>query len=440
VTTADDHPAGEKAGGRAGDATGTEEAGAASGATERGTSDDAATDATARLAQGPPRVPGVPSPVVHLTAEYGPDLQESIERAVAPFGGWSALVSPGERIAVKVNLLRAAAPEKVVTTNPETLRCVLRGITSAGGAPFVADSPGGPSSQRSNARAFRISGMTPVCEQEGVEIVYADDDLVDLPSPQGRLYRSFKVGRAFREADGMVQVGPLKTHALMRLTGGVKLTFGCVAGLTKAQLHVRASERDDFADMLLDLHLAMAPRFTIIDGIVAMEGKGPGGGTPRALGSLFAARDAIALDAALADRTAHDRRRIYTLTAAERRGLIDLSDPYELVGDPVVPDRGFEPATKDLNDRVPAFVRKGSRQLLTSRPRLVAEARCTRCAECADICGVQAIAMRPTPIYDDAKCVRCYACTEVCPTQAIQEVSPLMVRLLGRVGRLTRQR
>ncbi len=103
----------------------------------------------------------------------------------------------------------------------------------------------------------------------------------------------------------MIQVGVLKTHQLMRLTGGVKLTFGCITGLSKAQLHVRAQKREDFADMLLDLHLAMRPRFTIIDGIIAMEGQGPGSGTPRELGSLFAAHDAVALDVALADRTAH---------------------------------------------------------------------------------------------------------------------------------------
>jgi uncharacterized protein (DUF362 family)/Pyruvate/2-oxoacid:ferredoxin oxidoreductase delta subunit len=381
-----------------------------------------------------------PSLVAHVTAQYGPGLDEAFERVVAPFGGWSALVSPGERIAVKVNLLRPAPPEKVVTTNPESLRCVLRGVKAAGATPFVADSPGSPNSNRSVERAFRISGMTEVCDEEGVEIAFADGDVVDYEATEGVLYRSFPVGRCWIEADGIVQVGPLKTHALMRLTGGVKLTFGCVAGLTKAQLHVRAFERDDFAGMLLDLHRSLAPRFTVIDGIVAMEGKGPGGGDPKPLDSLFGARDAIALDAALADRTAHDRRRINTLTVAERRGLIDLGDPYELVGDPIVADRSFKPATRDMNDQVPAWFRRGSRRLLTSRPRLVDEAACTRCRECEKICGASAITMEPTPVYDDSKCVRCFACTEICPTQAIEEVSPLTLRVVGRLGRVTHRR
>ena len=373
----------------------------------------------------------MPSLVSHVTATYGPELPAAVERAVAPFGGWPALVQPGERICVKVNLLRAAAPEKVVCTNPETLRLVLQGLKAAGAVPFVADSPGGRGTHRSVAHAYKLSGMQDVCDAEQVEIVYADDDVVELPATDGRLFRGFPVGRCFTEADGMVQVGPLKTHGLMRLTAGVKLTFGCVAGLRKAQLHVRASERRHFADMLLDLHLAVAPRFTIIDGIVAMQGKGPGNGTPRALGSLFAAADCCALDAAVADRTAHDRTAIYTLAAAERRGLIDLADPYELTGDPFTPDHGFEQATRDAQDRVPKFLLRYGRNVLTSRPRLVDDPACTRCGECRDICGVGAITLDPTPVYDDRRCVRCYACTEICPTAAIQEVSPLLLRLTG---------
>ena len=84
-----------------------------------------------------------PSIVSHVTASYGDALAGSVERLVAPFGGWAAIVSPGERVAVKINLLRAAPPEKVVTTNPETLRVVLRALKEAGALPFVADSPGG---------------------------------------------------------------------------------------------------------------------------------------------------------------------------------------------------------------------------------------------------------------------------------------------------------
>ena len=82
-------------------------------------------------------------------------------------------------------------------------------------------------------------------------------------------------------------------------------------------------------------------------------------------------------------------------------------------------------------DLVPPVLRDLARNLLTSRPRLVDPAACTRCGDCAQICGANAITLAPTPVYDDAKCVRCYACTEICPTAAIQDVRPLTLRLFG---------
>jgi len=383
-------------------------------------------------AEGPrPSPPRPPSRVSHVRAEHGPGLPDALARLVQPFGGWRSIVAPGESIAVKVNLLRGAAPEAAVTTHPETLRAVLRAIKAAGAVPFVADSPGGLNGPAKVARAYRMSGISPVCEQEHVQIVDIEDAPTELRAPAGRLYRSFRVGRPFLEADGIVQVGVLKTHQLMRLTGGVKLAFGCIPGLTKAHLHVRAQRREDFADMLLDLYTALAPRFTVIDGIVAMEGQGPGSGRPRHLGSLFAARDAVALDAALADRTAHTRTEVYTLAAAARRGLVDLDDPYTLAGDPVVPDTGFAQVHRDLQSLLPAPLHRATRNLVTARPRLVDRAACTRCGECALICGTAAITLAPEPIVDDSLCVRCFCCTEVCPTAAIDAVSPWLARLVG---------
>ena len=103
--------------------------------------------------------------------------------------------------------------------------------------------------------------------------------------------------------------------------------------------------------MLLDLHLAVRPRFTIIDAIVAMEGQGPGSGTPQELDSLFAAHDCVALDVALADRTARaPRRSVYTIAASARRGLVDLDDPYSLAGDPIESDTGFKPVRRDMQE------------------------------------------------------------------------------------------
>ncbi len=382
----------------------------------------------------------MPALVSHVRAEHGDALATRLERLVAPFGGWAALVKPGERIAVKVNLLRGAEPGKAVCTHPETLRHVLRGLKAAGAVPFVADSPGGHNPPQRMTRIWRVSGLTDVCREEGVELRDVEGEGATFLATNALHYRSFPVARSFTEADGIVQVGILKTHGLMRLTGGVKLTFGCMPGLTKAQMHVKIPDRSDFAEMLLDLHLGLAPRFTIMDGIVAMEGQGPGGGKPYPLGSLFAARDCSALDAAIADRTGHARDEVYTLAAAAGRGLIDLADPYEIAGDPVTTDAGFTKARGDLDSRIPASLRRTGRRMFTARPRLVDPAACIRCRDCQGICAADAVKVADAPVYDDRLCVRCYACVEVCPTGAIDTVNPPLVRLALRLPTVRRAR
>ena len=132
----------------------------------------------------------------HVKAQYDAQLPAALERACAPFGGFAALVKPGERIGVKVNLLRAAPPEKVVTTHPETLRAVLRAIKAAGATPFVGDSPGGPGRERQVRRGYEVSGMAAVCREEDVELLVPDADVVDSPRPTAACFAPSPWGAA----------------------------------------------------------------------------------------------------------------------------------------------------------------------------------------------------------------------------------------------------
>ena len=371
------------------------------------------------------------SPTCAPTHGPGSTRRSSVSSSPSAAGPRSS--SPGERIAVKINLLRAAPPEKAVTTHPETLGCVLRALKAAGAEPFVADSPGGPNGPAKVARAYKLSGIADVCAAEGVQIVDVEDDRAVLEAPEGRLYRSFPIGKAFVDADAIVQVGVLKTHQLMRLTGGVKLTYGVIPGLAKAHLHVKAQRREDFADMLLDLHLAVRPRFTIIDAIIAMEGQGPGSGTPRELDSLFAARDCRR--ARRGARRPHRPRAPRTSTPSPPRRAAGSSTSTTRTRSPATPSSRsptFKPVRRDMQELLPPSLHRLARNLITARPRLVDPDACIRCNECAAICGTRAIAMDPLPDYDDAACVRCFACTEVCPTAAIDNVSPPLVRLFSR--------
>lgn len=66
----------------------------------------------------------------------------------------------------------------------------------------------------------------------------------------------------------------MKTHALERITGAVKNSYGFVYGFHKAKGHTLYPSADSFARMLVDLNQYVKPRLYIMDGIVAMEGNG----------------------------------------------------------------------------------------------------------------------------------------------------------------------
>lgn len=361
------------------------------------------------------------------------DVRAAVSEALAPLGGMGAFVSPGQRVLLKVNLLARYAPERAVTTHPEVLRAVVREVLAAGGVPLVADSPGGRNTAASAARAFETSGMAAVCDDEGVGYRLLDDDVVRVANPAGALYGAFTLGRDVVEADVLISLPKLKTHGFMMMTGAVKNLFGCIPGLEKAQYHVKVPAREDFAGMLVDLMLACRPALSIMDGVVAMEGQGPAGGTPRQVGAVLASADSVALDVVAAAIIGLDPMEVYTNRAAADRGIGPAGlDGVDMAGADwraLAPGRfGLPP--RDASSKLPPWLRDRVRGAFTARPYLRSEAECTRCVRCEQECPVSAIVVGDHgPSFDDGRCIRCYCCQELCPPQAIGLRAPLLARI-----------
>ena len=74
---------------------------------------------------------------------------------------------PGERVALKPNLLLAATPDKGITTHPAVVEAVALEVRAAGATPFVVESPGAgiPYSERSLEKVYRITGLREMAER-----------------------------------------------------------------------------------------------------------------------------------------------------------------------------------------------------------------------------------------------------------------------------------
>lgn len=358
-------------------------------------------------------------------------VEESVTRGLALLGGAAAFVQPGERIVLKPNLLVASAPEKAVTTHPAVFSAVAKALTAAGAELGWGDSPGVGSGLGAGKRA----GIAEVAAALGLPVADFEHGRT-VPFPEGRLIKQFTIAEGVAAADGLVSLPKLKTHALTRMTGAIKNQFGCVPGFLKGEFHTKMPNVELFSQMLVDLNLLLRPRLCVMDAVVGMEGNGPRGGDPRAIGVLLLSADPVAIDALGSRIMALDAGLVETLVYGERWGLGSASD-IEIVGDelPVLDDYRVNRASVSTTRGLGSSLGK---RLLAPRPFIIEE-RCTRCGTCVHVCPVEPKAVdwrvgdrTVPPAYDYDRCIRCYCCQEMCPERAIEVKTPLLGRLIRR--------
>jgi len=111
---------------------------------------------------------------------------QAMQECLALLGGAEAVARPGQRVLLKVSLLRAAAPELAVTTHPEVVRAVGRLFLNAGCRVLVGDSSGGVDYGKTD-EALKACGIASVAEDEGFELVNFDTcGVARLDVPEGR--------------------------------------------------------------------------------------------------------------------------------------------------------------------------------------------------------------------------------------------------------------
>ena len=71
------------------------------------------------------------------------EIENKIAALINLMGGIGRFAKQGEKIVLKVNLLREAKPEEAVTTHPSVVAAVGRLAREVGAIPVIADSPGG---------------------------------------------------------------------------------------------------------------------------------------------------------------------------------------------------------------------------------------------------------------------------------------------------------
>jgi len=357
------------------------------------------------------------------------EVLKGLRRAIDLIGGIETFVRKGDHVLLKPNLLYGKAPEKVVTTHPSIVRGMIQLVREAEGIPFIGDSP----SIESLVRAADKAGIKEVADEMNCPLVEFNKPI--LSSKGGKFFKQLEIDRTVLEADVIINLPKWKTHNMMLLTLGVKNLFGCVPGTKKALWHLKAGEsRKAFAQIMVDLYRAIQPSLTILDGILGMEGDGPGSGDPIPLGLILASGDSLSIDQIVCDLLAIPRESLLTNRVAFEAGM--GRDGIEVVGERLEEIRipHFKLPTPSKPDwNLPRFLQKALKNALTSKP-VVEEEICDVCDRCVEICPPKALTRKGKGlVFDYGKCIRCFCCQEVCPSGAISLKPGWAIRFIGRI-------
>ena len=360
------------------------------------------------------------------------EVQAAVKRGLDLIGGVQAFIRPGEKILLKPNLLTGEPPEKCVTTHPAVFKAVGELLLDEGAILCYGDSPGFSSPEA----AARKAGIADAAKELNIDLVdFRNGEEVFFS--EGIQNKKFVIAKGALASAGIVSLPKLKTHALTQMTGCIKNQFGCVPGILKGEYHVKLPDLKNFAQMLVDLTNLLKPRLFIMDGIMAMEGNGPRGGSPRNMKVLLFSSDPVALDATVCRIIGLQPETIPTLELGMKSGLGTYRpEEIELLGD----DIGiFVAADFDVKKQSAARPKKMPgllTNLLVARPVIIKEG-CVKCGVCIEVCPVTPKVLgwndgdrNMPPVYDYDRCIRCYCCQELCPEGTIVAKIPLLRKVI----------
>ncbi len=283
---------------------------------------------------------------------------------------------------------------------------------------------------------FKRSNIRELCEAESVNLINffeSERVKVKLHNPIYEIEENVYLPKEVIDTDIILNLPKLKTHSGYVYTGAIKNFFGLLGN--KMHMHMTHNNKKDFQKMLADIYFAVEetnntdfPKvLTIMDGVMAMEGKGPRAGKPRKVGVLIAGFNSAAVDIVgytLMNGNPNDLDAITSL--ANRTEL-----PVDITKLEIVGEANFEKyIVKNFKKpKITSLLKSlGPEKGLYSKIRRKAVSisikikrkKCLLCEECVRHCPAEALIRKDEKILVDRnKCIECFCCGESCPNDAI---------------------
>ena len=368
------------------------------------------------------------------------EIEKKLREGFELLGGISflrELIPKNSKVLLKPNFLSVIEKGSPVITHYAMFEAVVRIVKEYSDNIVFGDSPGSGDTKM----AAEKSGLMEVANRYGVKFVNFNDEIhVELNNPL--LYKFWNVARAAYEADVVITLPKLKTHAMMYYTGAVKNQFGCIPGSQKAELHTKLIDVNNFSKMLLDLNSVVKTSFAILDGIIAMEGNGPRNGTPKKMDTIIMGKCLTAVDSTAVRLIGYDNvlQVPFLKVASDTKWGAVIPEEIDVLGEKVehMKCKNFK---LSRNAKVINFLSPSLNNFvasLTAPNPVLIEEKCIGCKKCDEVCPKRHNVIsfvkhesKVIPKWKYSNCIRCFCCQELCPKGAIVTKDKPISKILG---------
>ena len=215
-------------------------------------------------------IPGYPD---NFNEEAIKTVYEMLSESIELIGGIKSIINPGDKVLLKVNACWPAPPESGIANDPRMVAALVRYLkrnTQAKSIVLAERSSIGSDSFES----LKKTGIYEAAIKEGADkIIPLDTELrIKARIPGAKLItEEIHLPQCVIQADKIIYLAKLKTHKISGVTLAMKLTQGILPWSEIFQFH-----RRDIEQKIIDLLRMVKPDLSIIDGLWAMQGQGPG--------------------------------------------------------------------------------------------------------------------------------------------------------------------
>ena len=247
----------------------------------------------------------------------------TVEKTIGLAGGLRDLT--GKPVLIKVNFISTKTWETGTTTDPVVVEGIIKALKPLNKNIAVVESD---ATMTNCEKAARITGMQALCEKYQIPFVNLRKvkDRVSLQVPNPETLSRINLPKMVLESY-IISAAKLKTHTETTVTLGLKNMFGLMPDKLKAKYHMR-----NISKVIVDLNKIVKSSFTVIDGFIGMEGKGPVYGKPVKMDLVIAGKDPVATDAVAARVMGFEYDKIHHIRRLSELGVGKTTD-IEIVGE-----------------------------------------------------------------------------------------------------------